>query len=117
MDDLIILSNDLKLKNDLKDKLKSTFKMKDLGTAEHVLGIKITRDRNLGTISIDQSQYIQEVLERFGMADCAPVSTPVDVNQKLTLEMSPKGESGQKSMANVPYQEAVAICSWFGESL
>ena len=41
-----------------------------------VLGMKITRDRVKKTLSISQTDYTLSVLERFGMQDCNPVSTP-----------------------------------------
>lgn len=41
------------------------------------------------------------------MADCNPLSTPMDINQKLNKSMSPKNEEEIKEMENIPYQEAV----------
>lgn len=72
IDDLLLLSNDVNLKNTIKEKLQSTFKMKDLGEASKFLGINISRNRNGGTISIDQTEYIEEILERFNMSECNP---------------------------------------------
>lgn len=105
VDDLMIFSNDSEMKNKLKQSLMNEFKMKDIGKAQYILGIRITRDSK--SISIDQSQYIRDVLDKFGMSDCNPVTTPVDVNQKLTLDMSPKDEMDRREMSKVPYQEAV----------
>ena len=107
VDDLLIFSNDKILKDDLKSCLQKQFKMKDFGEAKCVLGMQITRDRKSETISINQSQYIQKVLDRFDMADCNSVSIPADPNQKLTAEMSPKNQSDRESMENMPYQEAI----------
>jgi hypothetical protein len=36
-----------------------------------------------GTLKIKQTLYIKKVLEKFGMADSHPVSTPLDQNIKL----------------------------------
>jgi hypothetical protein len=36
-----------------------------------------------GTLKIKQTLYIKRVLEKFGMADSHPVSTPLDPNIKL----------------------------------
>lgn len=41
------------------------------------------------------------------MNDCHPLTTPTDVNQKLTSDMCPKNDAEREEMANVPYQEAV----------
>lgn len=49
--------------------------MKYLGESSVILGINITRDRVLKTISIDQQKYIEQILERFGMDGCNPISS------------------------------------------
>lgn len=107
VDDLIIFCNNTNLKDRLKSHLKNKFMMKDMGTAKFVLGMRITRNAKTGSISIDQGHYIREILDKFNMTDCNPVSTPMDMNQTLTSEMSPTDENSRKEMAKVPYQEAV----------
>lgn len=84
-----------------------SFKMTDNGEAKFILGMHIQRNPAEGTITIDQHKYVKEVLERFGMGDSHPVSTPADVNSKLTNEMSPSSESDREEMKKIPYQEAV----------
>lgn len=41
------------------------------------------------------------------MSDCNTVTTPADVNQKLTTDMCPKDANAQQEMSKIPYQEAV----------
>lgn len=48
------------------------------------LGIRVTRNRDRGTLILDQSVYIKNVLKRFGMSDCKPVSTPMQLGLKLS---------------------------------
>lgn len=105
VDDLIIFWNDTQQKNQLKKHLMQTFRMKDIGAAKSVLGMRITRNDN--KISIDQSHYIRQMLDKFGMADCNPLSAPTDVNQTLSSDMCPKTQQEKEEMAKVPYQEAV----------
>lgn len=107
VDDLVILSNNATMKNELKRELHRQFHMKDLGTASHVLGMRITRDWKLGTISIDQAQYIRDVLTKFNMSDCNPVRTPADVNQRLSRDLCPTDDTKQGKLKDIPYQEAV----------
>lgn len=107
VDDLLIFSNDQTFKNKLKRDLSSEFKMKDMGEAKHCLGFEIKRDFKNGTLRINQSKYINEILCRFNMSECNPVSTPLDTNQKLTAEMSPKNPVEQREMRDIPYQQAV----------
>ena len=76
-----------------------------------VVGISITRDSN-GSILINQPRYINDIVNRFGMAECAAVSTPAVPGLKLCAD------DGTESLEpNVPYREAVgavmyaAVCT------
>nr|GFB11980.1 hypothetical protein [Tanacetum cinerariifolium] len=66
----------------LKQKfLSSRFFMKDMGEADAILGIKIKHESN--KIAISQSYYIEKILKKFNYFDCTPVSTPIDISEKL----------------------------------
>lgn len=41
------------------------------------------------------------------MSDCKPLTTPMDINQKLSKSMSPKSEEEREQMLKCPYQELV----------
>jgi len=60
------------------DKLKSKFEMADLGTVSHFLGMVVSMETNGHMISLTQEGYIDRALERFGMASCKPVGTPME---------------------------------------
>lgn len=107
VDDLLIFTKNVEVKNKLKMYLNSNFKMKDMGEARFVLGMQIQRDRTKGTIYIDQKRYINDILTRFNMTECNPASTPMDSNQKLTKLMCPQTEEEKNEMMQIPYQEAV----------
>lgn len=94
-------------KEKLKCFLKKNFKIKDIGEAKYILGMKITRDRKTGKLWLDQERYLTDILKRFNMEDCKSVNTPVDVNQKLSAEFSPTKDEERKLMQDVPYQEAI----------
>lgn len=89
----------------MKYELSTKFRMKDLGEARQVLGMRITRKG--GAIGLDQQRYTEELLQRFNMVDCNPTSTPAEVNLRLTKAMSPKTEQEKERMQNVPYRELV----------
>ena len=61
--------------------LSSSFSMKDLGEADVILGIKIIRHN--GGLMLNQSHYIEKILNRFNMFDKSPFSTPMDPCEKL----------------------------------
>jgi len=60
----------------LKDKLVARFKTKDLGASTWILGMRITRDLQARTITLDQELYVTKALERHGMDQCKPAATP-----------------------------------------
>lgn len=107
VDDVLIFANDLIIINNVKTALSTKFKMKDMGEAASILGMRITLDKKMRTIKIDQSQYIAEVLARFGMDQCNEISTPIDLNQKLTADMCPTNDVDKMMMRDVPYMQAV----------
>src|ERR1700733_3648096 len=108
VDDLLILSNNKKEKQNLKADLMKRLKMKDLGEAHYCVGIHIQRDRDAGTISLDQEKYIEQVLNRFNMNECNGVSTPLDPNQNLfAKEHFPNNQQQQEEIKRIPFQEAV----------
>ena len=106
VDDLIIASKSEKLMKETKQNLCDRFEMKDLGRLHYCLGIEILW-RNDGTCSFNQSKYIENVLERFSMKDCKPVSTPINSGTKLTKEMSPTTAEEISEMNVIPYRSAV----------
>lgn len=104
VDDVLIACDKKSEEEKLREALESRFKMKYLAEANVILGIKISRDRKKCTISIDQKRYINLVLNRFGMAECNPISTPMDVNTKYSRDMD---DDGNKNKEKIPYREAI----------
>ena len=90
VDDVTILSPSTQKVNEVKALLKRHFKTRDLGPISFLLGIAITRDRPNRTIQLCQRQFIVDLLERFGMADCQPVTTPMTPGLRLSKDDAPK---------------------------
>jgi hypothetical protein len=76
-DDVLIAAQERSTINGIKDALKEKWKWSDIGTATYILGLKLERQRPSRTISLSQKNYIQRVLERFGMQDAKTVITPL----------------------------------------
>eukprot|EP00253_Pinus_taeda_P036323 PITA_36323 len=57
--------------------------MTDLGYVHYYLGIEVTQYPNF--IFLSQKKYIGDLLNRFGMVECNPLTIPVEQNLKLTL--------------------------------
>ncbi|XP_062713574.1 uncharacterized protein LOC134290444 [Aedes albopictus] len=65
---------------------------------------------------LDQESYINDLLQRFNVADCNVVATPADPNQKLTKEMCPNTNEERKQMESVPYRELVGSLQYLAQS-
>jgi len=75
VDDLITMAdtdNDL---DSVKRAMETRFQMKDLGELHYLLGVNVKQ--NASSIELHQKFYIEQLLKRFGMQDCEPVSTPM----------------------------------------
>ena len=112
--DDMIFSNDVAWKKQLKKHLCSCFRIKDLGVAQHCLGIRIQRTKD--TIKLDQEVYIESILKRFNMDKCKPVTVPMNNSEKLTKEESPKSNTETAAMKDMPFQEAVGCLMYLAQS-
>ena len=84
VDDLVIVSSsecDLK---SVKQFLGNRFKMKNLGDLQYILGISVTRDNHY--LYLNQQAYVEQILNKFGMKDCNPVSTPSTNDVRLVKD-------------------------------
>lgn len=83
VDDIMLFSSRslVNKKEEIKNNLKEEFKMKDMGQASHILGMRITRNEN--KITLDQAGYTRKILERFHMSECNPAPTPMETGLKL----------------------------------
>jgi hypothetical protein len=79
VDDIPAACNDTTWLTSFKARMGARFKIKDLGDVSQRLGMHITRDRSARTISPDQSQYLRDILTKYGMTECKPSSLPMDL--------------------------------------
>ncbi|BES98060.1 Hydra magnipapillata [Nesidiocoris tenuis] len=112
VDDLILATNSDNTMTKLKDSLKSKFEMKDLGPIHYCLGIEISYSQKEGELKLTQKKYINQILKRFGMENCNPISTPADVNQKLKKPDVPDEEEMQR----IPYQNGIGALMYLSTS-
>jgi len=70
-----------------KTALLLRFDATDEGPVKHLLGCTVSRDDT--HLHLSQEQYADEILERFGMADCNPSATPMDPNTRLLASDRP----------------------------
>lgn len=102
VDDLLIFYISISDLDDTRKQLHTHFRMKDIGQAKCCLGISIKQGADF--IELDQSKYILEILEKFGMQQCKPCTSPSELNLKLTNSMINEENS---ITGTVPYQQLV----------
>ncbi|THG93569.1 hypothetical protein EW026_g7700 [Hermanssonia centrifuga] len=83
VDDMLLISDRMPAIQKLKSDLSTRFEMTDLGEAHWILNMEIVRDRPRHTLTLTQRQYTETILNRFGLADCRPLSTPMVPKRSL----------------------------------
>eukprot|EP00253_Pinus_taeda_P032392 PITA_32392 len=81
-DDFLMTRNNGSYIASIKKELRKGFEMIDLGYVHYYLGIEVIQHPKY--IFLSQKKYIGDLLNRFGMAECNPLITPMEQNLKLT---------------------------------
>jgi hypothetical protein len=107
VDDCLIWAKD-EMKSKIIKKMGEKYELKDLGPARKYLGVRFTGERKNGvlTVTLDQEEYIDKMLDRFGMTDCNPTKVPLEQKTKFNKAMSPQTEEEKEEMKEVPYRNA-----------
>ena len=107
VDDLPIAGTSEDLVMEFIAELRQQFPIKHLGPLEHFLGIHVKRNRTLGTLSLSQENFVDNILTKFDMFECSPISTPLTVPCKLSSEDSPHTTEESYFMKNIPYRQVL----------
>ena len=106
VDDFLLITSakSPKIISNLKDEIASFYTIKDLGQAEYFLGINL--EHSAYSIKLSQSAYIHKILDRFNMAECKAVVSPMLSHDNL-FDKRLATEKEKLLMLNVPYREAI----------
>ncbi|XP_028098760.1 uncharacterized protein LOC114298399 [Camellia sinensis] len=99
VDDIIYTGNNSAMFDDFKQSMMIEFEMFDLGLMHYFLGIEVAQTS--AGIFISQKKYVREMLDKFQMANCNSVTTPVEHGFKLI-----KDHEGRK-VDNTLYKQIV----------
>ena len=108
VDDMLIAAKNLSEIYTLKMQLSSEFEIKDLGAAKKILGMEIKKERGVGKLFLTQKNYLEKVLERFGMKNAKPVSTPLASHFRLFAAQSLQSVEEEEYMAQVLYSNVIS---------
>lgn len=89
VDDILVITDDTGALTKTKDDIMSFFDARDMGEATCFLGMDIHRDRKAHTITLVQRRLVNDLLTKYGMEECKPLSTPLSLATKLTKEGEP----------------------------
>ncbi|GJR06584.1 retrovirus-related pol polyprotein from transposon TNT 1-94 [Tanacetum coccineum] len=98
VDDIIFGSTHPRYTQLFFDLMKSRFEMSMMGEMTFFLGLQV--NQSPCGIFINQSNYVLEILKKYGMETCDPVGTPMEIKDKLDLDQngSPVDATKYRSM-------------------
>lgn len=99
VDDLIYTGSNTAMFESFKKSMMVEFEMSDLGMMHYYLGIEVLQSST--GIFISQKKYMGEILDKFQMKDCNPVTTPSEFGLKLNKD------NGGTKVDNTLYKQIV----------
>nr|GFA07885.1 hypothetical protein [Tanacetum cinerariifolium] len=84
VDDIIFGSTNLRYATLFFDLIKSRFKMSMMGEMIFFFGLQVNQSPS--GIFINQSNYVNEILKKYGLNTCDIIDTPMDIKDKLDLD-------------------------------
>jgi len=118
VDDCILTGSSKRLVTEFKGKINKCYVLTDLGPVHWLLGIKITRDRQMHTLSMSQTSYIDSILVRYALTEAKPQKSPMIPGMQLSKDQGPKTAEEVTRMRKTPYREAIgslmylAVATW-----
>ena len=85
VDDVLLLGANKKLLDKLEKQLMDRFEMTGMGDVLRVFDMNVSRDREEWTITINQKEYTEDIVQRYGMRGCNSAYTP-GVGPELSLD-------------------------------
>ncbi|KAL2149535.1 hypothetical protein VTH82DRAFT_8186 [Thermothelomyces myriococcoides] len=76
VDDMLMGARDVSIVNDIRDRIREKYDLKELGEPKRFLGLDVIRDRPNRKIFLSQETYITALLRKIGMDNANPAKTP-----------------------------------------
>ena len=105
VDDILIASKSMSAIEKFKRDVGRLFEIRDLGKASLFLGISILHSLEENCVYMHQASYIRQLLQRFGLTNCTPISTPMRVD---TFQLVSQADGKRNNCSDLfPYRELV----------
>ncbi|KAJ9558174.1 hypothetical protein OSB04_012788 [Centaurea solstitialis] len=85
VDDIIFGSTKDDMRKEFEELMHKKFKMSSMGELTFFLGLQVKQKAD--GIFINQSKYVASMLQKFGMNDAKPASTPMETHKHLTTDV------------------------------
>ena len=69
---MLLIGKEKKKIRKMKDMLEVEFDTKDLGPTRKILGIRMDRNKQDGSLFLNQRQYLEKVIDKFEMKNAKP---------------------------------------------
>ena len=83
IDDGLLAANSTEAMDKMVSNIKGSFDIQDLGEPDHLLGIRIFCDRDMGMIYILQLSFILTIPKQFNISPGRQINSPMDAMSEL----------------------------------
>ncbi|GAA0168672.1 transmembrane signal receptor [Lithospermum erythrorhizon] len=83
VDDMVYTGNNPDMFNDFKEVMTKEFEMTDIGEMSYFLAVEVKQAKD--GIFMSQRKYAKQILSKFRMKDCKPISTLTKICMKLRV--------------------------------
>ena len=112
VDDSTMTSSSAILQQEYKVCISAKFKLTNFGPISWLLGLTITCDCAVCTLSLSQHAYINTLLCHFNLEDCKPLAQPLGPHVLFSTDQCPTTVKEKAAMRAVPYHEAIDVLNW-----
>lgn len=112
VDDLLLLSSNMDSASARIDRIGEKYRLRMLANSTEtdefsVLGIAITYNLKKREVTLNQRQYITDMLHRFNLTSAKPAPTPLSSGYRPSKTDSPSTDNEAREMAQVPYRSLI----------
>ena len=112
MDDMVVTSKRAEDITRFKADIQCYWEITDNGPICWFLGFQISCDCTARTISINQSAYIQAMVDKFRLTNSTPVATSMVTGATFLTSDSPSTPTQITHMCGIPYVEVIGSVLW-----
>jgi hypothetical protein len=110
VDDMLVLgANPLEVEKTIKG-ISSKWQIKDLGNVRQILGLQVSRNRELKALRISQGPYVQDLITKLGLDNARELSTPIADRESLG-----KARKEEELADQTRYQELIGSLMWLSQ--